>query len=321
MKKLIYLIIFSLSIWGCEKIVAEDITQKTPVVIVPTVNDTINQNPVYFKWEEMEGATKYHLEVVSPSFANISQFALDTVVSDIDFSFSLDSNQYEMRLTASNGAYNSYTSNNLKFWVGVQPTQSSSVTLVSPLDGVYFNSSFGNQFSWNSLANASSYDIQIRSGSSFEFGTYFGGTNGIGTTNYVETNTFSEGEYHWGVMAYLNSGSQTNFSTRVFYIDDTAPNQASLTTPVDQTFISAGVISFSWSNGSDPGVINAPVNSTIEISSDTNFTNIVQTETVQSETTDITISTSGIYYWRITNVDDAGNSAIASNVYQFTVIP
>ena len=107
MRTLLLLFGIAISAVSCEKIIAEDITAETPVLILPAENDTVSQNPVHFKWQELEGASKYHLEVVSPSFAAISQFALDSVVTGTDFYFNLDSNEYELKLTALNGGYES----------------------------------------------------------------------------------------------------------------------------------------------------------------------------------------------------------------------
>ena len=59
---------------ACNDIIAKDISEETPVLILPGANDTISSNPVQFKWEEMEGATKYKLEVVHPSFSNIQTY-------------------------------------------------------------------------------------------------------------------------------------------------------------------------------------------------------------------------------------------------------
>ena len=80
----------------------------------------MNVNPVHFKWEEMEGASIYRLEIVSPSFASINQFLLDSLVVGTDFYLDLDSNEYELRLTAQNGVYESQILAPVKFWVGVQ---------------------------------------------------------------------------------------------------------------------------------------------------------------------------------------------------------
>ncbi len=319
MRRYIYFIpVLIIAVYGCEKIVAEDITNETPVLILPAANDTINLNPVHFKWKATEGATKYHLEIVSPGFANISSYALDSVIAGTDFFVSLDSNEYELRLTALNGGYESKTLGPVKFWVGVQPSQTSSnVVLNAPADLEYVNGSFNNSFTWQSLSGATSYEISVRQGITFETGTVIGSQNNIVTTNYTEPATLTEGTYTWGVKAYL-SGSETPYSVRTLYVDETSPNTAILSIPTDFSFLTQGVITFSWSNGTDPGTVNSPVNSLLEIASDSGFTNVVHSSAMVGSTEDVNL-TPGTYYWRVTNTDDAGNTAGASNTFQLTV--
>lgn len=305
---------------SCEKIIAEDITTETPVLILPAENDTVNQNPVHFKWEEMEGASKYHLEVVSPSFASISQFALDSIITGTDFFFNLDSNEYELKLTALNGGYESQILGPCKFWVGVQPSGGSgnNVVLTSPSDQQYVNDQFNNQFTWTPLSGATSYEFSIRQGNDFSTGLVIDAQNGISTSNYtIPSGLLTEGEYHWGVKAYFGT-TETPFTVHQLLVDETNPNDAILTSPTDFSNLSQGTITFVWSNGTDSGIIQSPITSTLEIASDVGFGSIIQTVSIEGSTTDVNLA-SGTYYWRVTNADSAGNSASASSTYQLTL--
>lgn len=320
MKTIIYMTLVSLLFVSCEKIVAEDISNDLPVVILPTQNDTVQSNPVHFKWEEMEGATKYHLQVVSPSFTSINEYSIDSIIEGTNFFISLDSNEYEMKLTALNAGYESLTIGPIKFWVGVQPSSSSgNVLLSTPDDMEYVNGAFDGQFSWSSLTSATSYEFSLRQGTNFSTGTVLDAQNGISTLTYSSGIVFTEGVYSWGVKAYLNGGTETIYSTRKLYVDLTDPNTAVLTVPADFSLQSQGVIPFTWSNGTDPGTVHAPVNSFIEIATDTGFTNVVQSQSVQSNTVDITLG-AGTYYWRVTNTDDAGNTTPSISTFQFSVL-
>ena len=320
MRTLFLLFTLAIFVTSCEKIIAEDITTETPVLIIPAENDTVNQNPVHFKWEEMEGASKYHLEVVSPSFSAISQFVLDSIITDTDFYFPLDSNEYELRLTALNGGYESQVLGPCKFWVGVQPSggTGNSVVLTSPLDQTYVNNQFNNQFTWDALTGATSYEFSLRQGSDFSTGLEVEGQNGITTSNYIiPSGSLSEGEYHWGVKAYFGS-VETPFSIHQLLVDETDPNTAIPTSPADFSTIQQGTITFSWSNGTDSGIIQSPITSTLEIATDAAFGTIVQTIPITGNTTDVNLG-ANTYYWRVTNVDEAGNSAITSSTYQLTL--
>lgn len=321
MRTLFIVLILGISAASCEKIVAEDITDETPVLILPTVNDTVDQNPVHFKWQEMEGASKYHLEVVSPSFASINQFSLDSIVIGTDFFFNLDSNEYEMKLTAQNGGYESQVLGPVKFWVGVQPSSGgggNTVVLTTPSDQEYINGQFNNQFSWTPVSGATSYEFSLRQGNSFATGLVLDAQNGISTSTYtIPTGILTEGEYSWGVKAYFGS-IETPFTINQLFVDETDPNGAILSSPNDLSFDFAGTIVFTWNNGSDLGTIQSPITSTLEIATDSGFGSIVQTVSLIGNTTNVNLA-AGTYFWRVTNVDEAGNSGGASFIYQLTL--
>lgn len=292
----------------------------TPVLIVPAASDTILSNPVLFKWEEMEGATKYRLQVVSPSFSSISYYVLDTIVTNTQLTYSLDSTVFELKLTAMNGGYTSQTLGPVQFWVGVGPTVNvSQVILSSPSSDNYVNSTFNDSFSWQSISGALTYEFSLRESDNFAIGNILHTQNAISTTQFTLPGSLvlDEGTYSWGVKAYFASG-ETNYSTRKFYIDLTDPNTPTLTSPAAMSFQSTGVITFSWSNGIDGGVVHAPIHSIIEVSDDPSFTTILFTDDLIGSTSNFTLTT-GTFYWRVYNYDEADNTSAYSTINQFIV--
>jgi hypothetical protein len=305
---------------SCKDIVAEDISNRIPELIIPTLNDTVMQNPVMFKWEEMEGATKYHLQVVSPSFSTISDYVLDTIVSGTTFSFPLDSNQFELKLTAMNGGYTSQTLGPIKFWVGLSPTtNTSSIVLQTPLDGIYTNESFAGPFTWQTLSGATSYEYSLRKGSSFANGSIELTQNNIVTNTFTLPGnvTLTEGTYYWGVKGYYSSG-ETIFSVRSFSVDTNEPGTPSLISPSNMSFLSAGSISFSWGMGSNGGTVQSPVHNVIEVSTDSGFSTIVETDDILGTSINYTLA-AGTYYWRVYSFDEAGNTSSYSSINTFTL--
>lgn len=319
MKYLILLVSGLLILSSCEKIVAKDITDETPVLILPTAGSVVTTNPIHFKWNEMEGAEKYHLMVVSPSFNAIQNYVLDTLVTGTNFYFPLDSNAYELKLVGVNAGYRSDTLGPVAFEVNATgQTSLYSVTLLTPPDQHADNSNFSHQFTWQSLPNATSYEIDIRKGTSFATGIPVDFANGVSTTSYISQETLVEGQYIWGVKAYLSNGSETFFSTNQLYIDETDPNEAILSTPGDLSSQNQGNISFIWNNGTDPGTVNTEVTSILEISNEATFLN-PDTYNIVGNSNTVSITTPGTYYWRVTNIDAAGNQATTSPIYQFSV--
>jgi hypothetical protein len=319
---LLSLLFLVASLVGCDDIIAKNISEQTPVVLIPAVNDTVKINPVHFKWEAMEGATKYHLQVVSPSFSGISDYVLDTIITKTSFSFSLDSNVFEMKLTAINAGYNSKTTNPLKFWVGVNASPvSNSVVLTSPSDTAYVNDGFSRTFTWQTLSTASNYELSIRKGTSFSIGSIEYTKNNIASNTITIPSSdinFSEGIYWWGVKAYSATG-ETYYSTRKLSVDMTEPNDPALTSPLATSVVNAGEVVFTWNNGTDLGTVKSPVYSTIEVSGNSSFTDIKESADLVGNTKSFTL-TSGIYFWRVKNVDKAGNASSYSASIQFTVL-
>ncbi|MCE3297034.1 MAG: hypothetical protein K0R65_2748 [Crocinitomicaceae bacterium] len=325
--------ILLLGLQSCKEIIATDISETVPVMILPQANDTVAENPVHFKWEEIEGATKYHLQVVSKSFSNIQSYAIDSMVTSESIFISLDSNEYELMLTAMNEGYSSHTLGPVKFWVGVEPNESSDVvTLVSPPDGAYFNEDYHEHedfenglFDWNALGNAT-YEFSLRKGTS-----YFAPTQiiedkpDISGTQYTLINDLGEGQYHWGVRAYVNGG-ETTVSTRRFYIDTTTPVIPTLISPTGLEQLSTGTITFSWQNSNDTGIIKSPMYSVLEVADDTNFTNIIDSGTFSISnssgtfTGTLDIFETGTFYWRVRNLDEAGNTSSFSTNGQFSIL-
>lgn len=320
MNKLVLAIFGLLCIVGCKEVFEKDISEDIPEMILPYNNSIVNENPVFFKWTELDGATMYKLQVVSPSFDSIVTYPIDSIVSSSEIYLNLDSNSYEVRLMAFNAGYETEFSQPIKFSLESGQSQVNNVHLISPANNAYDNSSFDHLFSWQTLTGATSYEFSIRSGNDFSTGGIVYQENQIAANsiNISSQVTLTEGNYIWGVKAY-NSNGETSFSTYQLNIDETNPNTPSLLTPNDGAFLTTGNSTFTWANGSDPGPINSDVISTIEIATDINFNTIIDSQPVLGETTDFNLNTVGQYYWRVYNDDEAGNSGPVSQIFSFTL--
>lgn len=318
------MLFISLSLFGCKDFIEKNISEETPVLILPANNATINANPVHFKWEELEGATKYRIEIVSPEFANVQSFPLDSIVTGTNFFFGLDSAQYEIRITAMNAGFSSKPSAIKRFWVGTSQGGANAVTLLTPENEVFGNEDFPGEFSWSPITSTavSSYTFELHKTNSFA-GAYVGQPiNQLGITAITVPEAagseLAEGTYCWGVKAYFTNGGDTEFSKRVFYIDKTVPGLAVLNLPTNNYSVSAGLIDFSWTLPTQ-GAGQSPIESKIEIATDTGFSNLTD---VFEYSTDVTYSktmTSGTYYWRVVVKDEAGNISTPGATAYYTL--
>jgi hypothetical protein len=324
MKNLFFVIISLFSLASCKEIIAPNISNNTPILILPQVEDTILSNPVHFKWEEMEGATKYHLQIVSSSFSDITDYVLDTIIIGTEISLSLDSAQFELKLTGLNAGYQSKSIGPIRFWVTGPPSTVSSilVPLISPSNSSYLNNSFNGNFTWGAISGGTNYQFKLVKGNSLVDGIEIYSTppsNSFETTVPAIGLPLSPGQYFWGVKAYIGSTEQL-YSTSTFYVDTIVPNQPILSLPSNLDFVNAGSILFSWNFNQTNEPFASPVTSILEVSSDVNFSpgSLVFT----SSGTEFSHSfemVSGIYYWRVRNIDGAGNISLISEQRTLTI--
>jgi hypothetical protein len=319
------IIIFSIS--GCyHDVISKNISEKTPVLLLPLANDTIGSNPVQFKWDEMEGATKYHLEVVSPSFGAMSAFLIDSMITGTSFSFTLDSAQYQVRLTAVNAGYTSKTTAPKTFWIGTSapPTQDL-VHLITPSSQAMINQNENILFKWEDIPSNLSYDFWLKRVNSDNTLTTYDAQFDLHAYQIYLSNGVSlpEGKYQWNVSAYLPNNVVYS-SSSTFDIDTTAPATPQLTAPLNNTieFASSDETVFTWTVANDPGCsscTHATVSNHIEISTD-NFSTFFVNQNLSGDlNTFEKILPIGNYKWRVYRTDAAGNVGTYSEIFSLTI--
>lgn len=305
---------------SCKDFVEEDISDKSVQMIIPTANDTIESNVVHFKWEELEGADNYRIQLVSSSFTNLNTFILDSLISGTEYYYSLNPGEYEFKIRGENSAYESNYAGPYAFVVdSVSDLGGQTVPLISPADAIYSNA-LDLTLNWQTIFAAETYEVQVRSGNDFDNSpTILQTATGIYGSSYTTTgNTFfNEGQYSWGVRA-INSSSQSNYSSRVINIDATNPNDVSLTSPADAFNNLDDTVVFKWSSGVDPGTVNSPLTYEFELANNAGFSS----PAIYNPTADSLqlILSSGTHYWRVYAKDEAGNqSANYSSEYSIVI--
>lgn len=306
-----------LGMTSCKDIIEEDITTEIPVMILPMAGDTISEYS-HFSWQPLEGATHYRLQIYSPSFANPALIAFDSTTSATSVFVSLVPNDYQYKLTALNNGYSSLPLGPISFKVDTIAGSQAQINLMTPVSSSYYNASFNGFFSWSALSGVSSFEFSLRSGTNYQTGTILHSQNAIVSSNVtVNSVTYTDGNYVWGVKAYLSNNTSTETFIGTFQIDATNPVTPTLVSPVNSANVNSPV-TFSWSNAADVGVIQSPVSSVIEVANDEAFTDIVDTETTTNTSTQLTLS-AGSYYWRVYNIDEAGNQGSYSPTRQLVV--
>ncbi len=91
----------------------EDIKKDEVQLLAPQADDTLSKGDVLFWWSDLEGANKYHFQLVKPSFSDAREFLVDSVLTEIDsinqeankLTIRLDTGSYQWRVKAENFGY------------------------------------------------------------------------------------------------------------------------------------------------------------------------------------------------------------------------
>ena len=293
----LFIIVFAI---GCAKWVSIDISEDSIVLISPVENQADSLQSKTFVWEELEGAEKYRLQIVSSDFDNISYYALDSLVSGTSFSTSLIPNEYEWRVRGENNDFNSNWSTRKLAILNSTSLANQQINGLSHVDGLNTNE-MQQTFSWYPLVSADEYSVTI--------------IDEDDEQSYVKVKeeeysyTFAkEGLFTVNIQA-LNDVSASLTSSILIRIDTTDPSGVILSYPVDTLDSDSFPHTFKWSiNSENKG---SDITDTLYIASDSLMKKeILQTSflSTSSLSIDTINSSTGKLYWKISRGDAAGNS-------------
>jgi len=316
MRKLLLIVGLAITaLIACDDFFEEDISDKSVILIAPVDGLVTGNSSFTFWWEELDGASKYNLQIVKPSFSSPDQLILDTNIIATQFAYQLFPGSFEWRVRAMNGSsktpYTTYT-------VSVDSSMDLShaiLVLNTPIDNFATNNTTIS-FNWADISYAEEYQIRVRKDN--WTGEIVYNPNPI-TENTIQTTISTEGTYVWGVQA-LNSSSSSPFKTRTLFVDLTAPQKPTLTLPGNGAETTT-TVSFEWSRVTD---IGSAITDSLVVSTDSTFSSsydvaYATTGTSYSTTFDVAAGSSKKYFWRVRSIDAAGNKSEYSLVRKFTV--
>lgn len=313
--KVISILIFCIAVISCTKdFIVKDIKNENVTIIAPGNNLVTSSNAITFWWEELDGAENYNIQIVKPSFTSLVQLVVDTNITGDKFNYILSPGNYQWRIKAKNaGGSTAYTTYNLT----IDTTSNLSNQLVVTTNPVnnYLTSLTSVNFSWNSLAAANQYQIQIMNSTS----TIIKDTTTTNTSYYWSN--ASGGSFTWKVRA-LNGFSISQYnSAQNFTIDINPPTVSVLSSPIHGSFIK-DTLDLKWTRSS----IDTRYDS-LYISIDSSFTSVISTSRVYATKLKINALSPNIpvsanyYWWRVRSIDSVGNKSGYSNQLKFKLIP
>ncbi|WP_452223484.1 hypothetical protein [Lacinutrix chionoecetis] len=307
-----------ISCYSCDDIVEEDLTNNMVTIIAPGSGQIITSNTVSFQWNTLEGADDYRLQIEN----NTNSIILDSLVSINNLEYPLEPGSYKWRVRGENFAYQTAYTFQVDFMVEASDDLSNQmVFLNTPTNNYYINSPSGILTTWSSINTADSYTFELDKQISGNITTVYQESDLTNTSHtLIDTYLNEDAEYIWKVKAINNStATETDFSSRSIFLDTAIPNTPSLVSPADNatTTVNTEVV-FTWSTGTDPGNVNAPLTNTLEIATNTTFVN-PDTYNTSTNSQSIIFNQTGDYYWRVITSDDAGNQSAFSTFNKIVV--
>ena len=286
-----------------------DISKNILKLLSPSDGSISIEKEVAFWWERIEGATNYNLQVVQPSFSAPVKLVYDHLLDSNSLKLKLTAGDYQWRVKAVNNAYETVFST-ASFSVYNSDLTEKKVTLLSPLYEEITNKS-SIKFSWENICDNASYHLIIKKGS-WESGVV---VQEINTNKTSFEHQFNDGTYNWGVKATDTfNGSETEYSTREFTVDLTAPEMPQLKLPSNNLATEELLIEFSWEPAD---ATDSELTYTIEMYEVYNNAVVqMSSKTTKQKSVSYNFDKAGKYKWRVYATDKAGNISTFSE-YRF----
>jgi hypothetical protein len=308
-KALVYLLVVLMMASCGNEIIDANLDKKTVNIITPSPGYFSSTPRINFTWEPVNGATKYHIQVVKPSFAAIQQILLDSMVTKNNFNYLFSFGKYEWKLTAMNGSSNSADSY-ATFSVdsGLDLSKKKVLLKYPKCDSISNTSKI--VFQWLPIDNALRYTLEI-----FQVGgSLVDSKSNITTPSY--TYTFAApGAYQWRVLAQNDVMSSMYPQFYNITIDNSTPLPSTPTPPVYDDAASNPVV-LKWTR--DKSAIGDSL--FISLGDSTFKTTVVNDYVSQAQTYSYTGTIGKTYFWRLKSKNSANTTSGYSAVSKFKII-
>ncbi len=303
----LYLIAF-IFLYSCKDIIETDLSKKSLGSLAPADNIVSSSYHQTFRWDPIDGATSYKLQIAKPNFAAPTAYFLDSTIKTNQFTSTLTPGVYQWRVKAMNSSsYTPYITHNLTIDSSLD-LHNQFVLLSTPANNMYSNN-LTSTFSWQILANSNSYLFQVFSNDTLI-------ATQSSTTTSLSYSFSSQGTYTWKVSGQNTLSTSQPSSARTITVDTTKPLLPVAVFPVFDT-IHANPIQLKWNTTASTGTFASSDFCRLQISRDSTFTAI----TTDGKDTVMRVGTNPMiysfygatvgqnYYWRVKAMDNADNSS------------
>ena len=290
-----------------------------PTLVAPT-NQATNVEPgggVLFQWEPVTGATRYRLEVASNNdFFPLAYAEGNLTGSPHEALGLLEGTTYFWRMRA-------YSDTDSSAWSATWSFSTSGGGLAAPALLMPARSEQGvalmPRYSWEAVAGAASYRVQIATDDSFATLTHEATTDSTHLTH--DGSALMPGTlYFWRVQALDALSNAGPWSAAWAFTTEVPLGLVTLLAPADDAagVDTTGGIAFLWSSATDAAGYRLYV--------DTQFPPDAREDGFVGDFTDTTATVRGLltdtpYFWRVFPLSDGGLTGEPSEVFAFTTAP
>jgi hypothetical protein len=305
-------VLFAVALSSCKDFIEPSLSKRTVNLLAPGALYQSKTYAVNFWWDEVEDATGYRLQIVTPGFNPIGALFADTLVHSNKFLFNLAPGDYQWRVRAENGSSQSSFSASGTFTVLPSSIKQQFAILSSPANNSLFNTNIVN-LQWGALYGAINYRLQIDTANFADTTKLFYNAR----SPLLQTSmTFSdERSYQWRIRGENDTAQSRWSEIRNFAIDRTPPVQVILNAPEQDKVVTLPV-SLQWAVAAGASRYKLYV-----LKSDSTTAYNPSFPVSQSTTSyNFNLGNSGDrVYWKVSAIDAAGNEGTASKLRSFVL--
>ena len=278
--------------------------------VSPTANaaTVISATGFTANWTSVTGATQYNLDLSTDnSFASILSQPSATGNS-VAITGLLPGTNYYYRVRASNASGNSLNSGTINVLTLPDAPVANSATSITSTTFLA---------SWNSIASAASYRLDVATTNTFTAGTFVSGFNDltVATTSATVTLPTPGATYFYRVRAVSIAGTSANSNVISTLIKPSSPTANSATVITETSFTA------NWS------AVSGVTGYFLDVSSNNFSSQLASYDNLQVPTTSLLVSgLSGLnpgttYQYRVRSYNTTGSSANSSTIATVTISP
>ncbi|MFD2162266.1 hypothetical protein ACFSJU_07665 [Paradesertivirga mongoliensis] len=297
---------------SCSEFIEKDLDDSKVFLTSPGDNHETNKYNQTFWWEPIDNAS-YRLQIASPSFTNIAELLIDTLIKGNNkFSITLDPGEYEWRVRAENsGTSGLYSTRSLV--VHESSIAAQQIQVKGPGSG-YITNQKNITFNWYGLFGSEMYRIQIDT-NNFSDPAKLVFDSATPSLSHAVSLTKDQ-SYQWRIRAEAGADEVSKWSPIFqFTLDATAPDKVNLSLPSNGQVVNKPV-TLQWA-----GVEGASKYQLVVYKAD-GGTNYNSSYPMLLNGTSFSFNEGQFnetLYWKVRAVDAAGNYGAFSEVRSFTV--